>query len=140
MKQTITGGMTIVCATWLVTACRTVRLNTESLSHSRSEERLFETKADSLFCHTADSVFVLVEKNDSATHIVKKTIHWRERVKVQKDTVVVYVRTDTLSRETSVTEKSTRSPPAWKRHLIASTILAAIAAAILFTIKKHLLS
>lgn len=139
MKQTTTW-MAIVCTAWFATACKTVNLRTENLSQSRSMEHFFEAKADSLSYHTADSVFVLVEKNDSMTHIVKERVHWRERVKVQKDTVMVYIRTDTLAKETSVVEKPARSPPARRRFLITTSILAAIAATVLFTIKKHLLS
>ena len=40
-------------------------------------------KADSVALHTADSVLVLVERGDSLVRIIERTVHTREKVKVE---------------------------------------------------------
>ena len=95
-------------------------------------------KADSVALHTADSVLVLVERGDSLVRIIERTVHTREKVKVVRDTQFVYVQNDTIVKKVEVKEKTSRSPPRWKRTLAILGLLVIVLVAVkLLTILKH---
>ena len=135
MKQILKAVLTMMMALWLLSACRTtstVERRTERVEKQRM------AKADSVALHTADSVLVLVERGDSLVRIIERTVHTREKVKVVRDTVVVYVQNDTIVKKVAVKEKATRSPPRWKRTLAILGLLVIVLVAIkLLTILKH---
>lgn len=134
MKQIVKVVLTMLCVAWLLAACRTT--STVEKRAERVENRS-TAKVDSVTLQTADSVLVLVEKSDSLVRIVERTVKWRERVKVQRDTVKVYLSNDTIIKKESVTEKTTRSPPRWKLYLALGLLTTALVAVMLQTIKKH---
>ena len=135
MKQILKAVLTMMMALWLLSACRTtstVERRTEHVENKRT------AIADSVALHTADSVLVLVERGDSLVRIIERTVHTREKVKVVRDTVVVYVQNDTIVKKVAVKEKATRSPPRWKRTLAILGLLVIVLVAIkLLTILKH---
>ena len=135
MKQILKAVLTMMMALGLLPACRTastVERRTEHVENKRT------AKADSVALHTADSVLVLVERGDSLVRIIERTVHTREKVKVVRDTVVVYVQNDSIVKKEAVKEKSTRSPPRWKRTLAILGLLVIVLVAIkLLTILKH---
>lgn len=134
MKQIVKVILTMLCVAWLLASCpttNTVEKRTERVENQR------KTKVDSVTLQTADSVLVLVEKSDSNVRIIERTVKWREKVKVQRDTVRVYLSNDTIIMKESVTEKATRSPPRWKLYLALGLLTTAFVAVILQTIKKH---
>ena len=135
MKQILKAVLTMMMALWLLSACRTtstVERRTERVEKQRM------AKADSVALHTADSVLVLVERGDSLVRIIERTVHTREKVKVVRDTVVVYVQNDTIVKKVAVKEKATRSPPRWKRTLAILGLLVIVLVAVkLLTILKH---
>jgi hypothetical protein len=88
--------------------------------------------------HTADSVLVYVERGDSIVRIIERKVHTREKVKVVRDTVVVYVQNDSIVKKEVVKEKTSRSPPRWKRILAILGLLVIVLVAVkLLTILKH---
>ena len=117
MKQILKAILTMVCMTWIVTACKTTSHSTVE-RNTQNVERQWEAKADTLSEHTADSVLVYVERGDSIVRIIERKVHTRERLKVVRDTVVVYVRNDSIVKEEVVKEKTSRSPPHWKLRLV----------------------
>lgn len=135
MKEKILLG----CVALIFTACRTSSLPATELCES-SVERSVEAKVDSVSLHTADSVFVFVHQNDSATHIVERTVRWRERERFVRDTVVV-IRTDTIVKTVEVRETE-RDPPnpmrTLKTILSTATVTAIVIAmtVLLLTLKK----
>ena len=135
MKQILKAVLTVMMALWLLSACRTtstVERRTERVEKQRM------AKADSVALHTVDSVLVLVERGDSLVRIIERTVHTREKIKVVRDTVVVYVQNDTIVKKVTVKEKSSRSPPRWKRTLaILGLIMIVLVAIKLLTILKH---
>ena len=133
MKQIVKVVLMMLCVTWLLAACRTT--NTMERRTERVENQRM-TKVDSVILQTADSVLVWVEKSDSMFRIIERTVKWRERVKVLKDTVRVYLSNDTIIKMASVTEKATRSPPRWKLYLAIVLLTTALVAVMLQTIKK----
>ena len=134
MKQIVKVVLTMLCVAWVLTACRTT--STVEKRTERVENRRM-TKVDSVTLQTADSVLMLVEKSDSMLRIIERTVKWRERVKVQKDTVKVYLSNDTIVKKESVTEKATRSPPLFKLKLVLGLTAIVLMAIGLLTIKKH---
>lgn len=127
--------LAMLCVALIFTACKT----SERISENRvsNEETFWQTETDSLIQRIADSVFVFVDRSDSMTHIIERTVHWREKVKVQKDTVVVCLRTDTLYTEKTVAEETQRSPPAGRYSLAVVIFMIALIAIVLLTIKKY---
>ena len=115
MKQMMKTVLMTVGVLWLLAACRTTRTAERCTEHVENRSM---TMVDSLTLQAADSVLVLVEKSDSMVRIVERTVKWRERVKVQRDTVRVYLSNDTIVKVESVTEKPSRSPPRWKLRLV----------------------
>lgn len=121
-------------AFFLMTGCMLLSACKSSVKLQKSEtERLvsrLETsraaKTDSLSEHKADSVFVFVHKTDSMLHLVKETTHWREKIKVVKDTVVVNVRSDTVYRTATEEQRTIRSPPSWKFSLALVLLVTAV--------------
>lgn len=134
MKRIVKVVLTMLCVAWLLAACRTTNTVETRTEHV---ENLSTAKVDSVTLQTADSVLVLVEKNDSIVRIVERTVKWRERVKVQRDTVRVYLSNDTIIMKESVTENIIRSPPRWKLYLALGLLTTALVAVMLQTIKKH---
>lgn len=135
MKQIVKVILTMLCVAWLLASCRTT-----STVEKRTErvENQSTAKVDSVTLQTADSVLVLVEKNDSMVRIIERMVKWRESVKVQRDTMKVYLSNDTIIMKKSVTEKTTRSPPRWKRTLAILGLLVIVLVAVkLLTILKH---
>lgn len=125
------------CVLLLCPACRsTTKLQSGVESRVEREETFVEAKVDSLIERVTDSVFVFVAKNDSMTHTLKETVRWKEKVKVVKDTVVVYVRTDTLNNAVEVVEKTNRSPPL-RQPFLTMILWLTIATAIKCLIKKR---
>ena len=116
MKQILKAILTMVCMAWIATACKTSHSTVER--NTQNVERQWEAKADTLSEHTADSVLVYVERGDSIVRIIERKVHTRERLKVVRDTVVVYVRNDSIVKEEVVKEKTSRSPPRWKFCLV----------------------
>ena len=134
MKQLLIVVLMMFCATWLLVACRTTS-TVETRMQSVENQRM--TKVDSMTLQTADSVLVLVEKNDSMVRIIERTVNWRERVKVQRDTVKVYLSNDTIIKMESVQTLPSRSPPNWKLFLVSRIVLIALLAIAVLIIKKH---
>ena len=116
MKKILKAILTMVCMAWIATACKTSHSTVER--NTQNVERQWEAKADTLSEHTADSVLVYVERGDSIVHIIERKVHTRDRLKVVRDTVVVYVQNDSIVKEEVVWEKTSRSPPHWKIHLV----------------------
>ena len=121
-------------AFFLMTGCMLLSACKSSVKLQKNEtQRLvsrLETsraaKADSLSEHKADSVFVFVRQTDSMLHLVKETTHWREKIKVVKDTVVVNVRSDTVYRTATEEQRTIRSPPSWKFSLALVLLVTAV--------------
>ena len=125
------------CAGWLLEACHTTRTVESQVQHVENQQM---TKVDSVTLQTADSVLVLVEKNDTMVRIIERTVNWRERVKVQRDTVRIYLSNDTIIKSETVQAQPSRNSSNWKLFLISRMILIAILAIIVFItsiIKKH---
>lgn len=137
MKHLLKVLLTIETMTLAASACRTMSHSTADVQ-THNVERHRETKTDTVSEHKADSVFVLVDRGDSVVHIFQKEYHTRERVKVLRDTVVVYARNDTIVKKEVVRDKTTRSPPHWKLYLALGLLTIALLAVIFLTIKKHL--
>lgn len=135
MKQKLNVVLTMMMALWLLSACQTTS-NVERRTERVEKQRA--AIADSVALHTADSVLVLVERGDSLVRIIERTVHTREKVKVVRDTVVVYVQNDTIVKKVTVMEKTTRSPPRWKLYLALGllTIAALVAVKFLTILKK----
>ena len=132
MKQIVEVVLMMLCVAWLLMACRTTSTVERRTEHVKNQRT---AKVDSVILQTADSVLVLMVKNDSIMHIVERTVKWRERVKVQRDTVKVYLSNDTIIMKESVTVKATRSPPRWKLYL-AIVVLTTVLVIVMFqTIK-----
>lgn len=108
MKQMMKVVLTMIGALMLLAACRTTHSVEARMAHVENRST---AKVDSVTMQATDSVMVLVEKSDSMVHIVERTVKWRERIKVQRDTVRVYLSSDTIVKVESVTEKTSRSPP-----------------------------
>lgn len=124
------------CVMVLLAACRTPQLQSSMEVTTGRVERLLENKTDSVSLHTADTVFVLVERDDSTTRITVEQIHYRERIKVVRDTVVADIRTDSIRNDVAVVEQSDRSPPSSGFSTVAIlSLTAAIIAVIVLTIK-----
>jgi len=138
MKQMMKAVLMTVGVLWLVAACRTTRTVERRTEHVENRSM---AKVDSVALQAADSVLVLVEKSDSMVRIVERTVKWRERVKVQRDTVRVYLSNDTVVKMESVTEKPSRSPPHWKLRLaiLGLATIAIIVVAVKSKIIKHFL-
>jgi hypothetical protein len=135
MKQILNVVLMMFCAVWWLVACRTT--NTVE-RRTQSVENQQMTKVDSVTLQTADSVLVMVEKDDSMVRIVERTVKWRERVKVQRDTVRVYLSNDTIIKKVSTQRQPTRNPPNWKLFLAFRLFMIALLAIAVLTIKKHL--
>ena len=133
MKQIVKVVLMMLCVAWVLAACRTTSTVEKRTEHMENQRM---TKVDSVTLQTADSVLVLVEKSDSMLRIIERTVKWREKVKVLKDTVRVYLSNDTIVKMESVTEKATRSPPRWKLYLAIGLLTTALVAVMLQTIKK----
>ena len=137
MKQILKAVLTMMCVVLMTTACRTSSHSTVE-SRTQSVERQREAKADTVSEHTADSVLVYVERSDSIVRIIERKVHTREKVKVVRDTVVVYVQNDSIVKKEAVKEKTSRSPPRWKWTLaILGLIMIVIVAVKLLTFLKH---
>lgn len=137
MKQILKAVLTMMCAVLITTACRTSSHSTVE-SQTQSVERQREAKADTMSEHTADSVLVYVERGDSIVRIIERKVHTREKLKVVRDTVVVYVQNDSIVKKEVVKEKTSRSPPRWKRILAILGLLVIVLVAVkLLTILKH---
>ena len=129
---------------FLMTGCMLFSACKSSARLQKSEtERLVsrletsrEAKTDSLSERKADSVFVLVRQTDSMLHLVKETTHWREKIKVVKDTVVVNVQADTVFVAKEVGKKTIRSPPSWKFFLAIILLLTAVSCQVFNRFKK----
>lgn len=129
---------------FLMTGCMLFSACKSSARLQKSEtERLVsrletsrEAKTDSLSEHKADSVFVFVRQTDSMLHLVKETTHWREKIKVVKDTVVVNVQADTVFVAKEVGKKTIRSPPSWKFFLAIILLLTAVSCQVFNRFKK----
>ena len=134
MKQILNVVLMMFCAAWWLVACRTTNIE-ERRTQSVENQRM--TKVDSVTLQTADSVLVMVEKDDSMVRIVERTVKWRERVKVQRDTVRVYLSNDTIIKKVSTRTQPTRSPPNWKLFLVSRLFMIALLAIAVLTIKKH---
>lgn len=134
MKQILVVILTMFCAGWMLVACRTTS-TVETRTQSVENQRM--TKVDSVTLQTADSVLVFVQKDDSMVRIVERTVKWREKVKVQRDTVRVYLSNDTIIKMESVQTQPTRSPPNWKLFLVSRLFMIALLAIAVLTIKKH---
>ena len=133
MKQIVKVVLMMLCVAWVLAACRTTSTVEKRTEHMENQRM---TKVDSVTLQTADSVLVLVEKSDSMLRIIERTVKWREKVKVLKDTVRVYLSNDTIVKMESVTEKATRSPPRWNLYLAIVLLTTALVAVMLQTIKK----
>lgn len=137
MKQILKAVLTMMCAVLITTACRTSSHSTVE-RRTQSVERQREAKADTMSEHTADSVLVYVERGDSIVRIIERKVHTREKLKVVRDTVVVYVQNDSIVKKEVVKEKTSRSPPRWKRTLAILGLLVIVLVAVkLLTILKH---
>ena len=137
MKQILKAVLTMMCVVLMTTACRTSSHSTVE-RQTQSVERQREAKTDTVSEHTADSVLVYVERGDSIVRIIERKVHTREKVKVVRDTVVVYVQSDSIVKKEVVKEKTSRSPPRWKRTLAILGFLVIVLVAVkLLTILKH---
>ena len=131
-------------AFFLMTGCMLLSACKSSVKLQKNEtQRLvsrLETsraaKTDSLSEHKADSVFVLVRQTDSMLHLVKETTHWREKIKVVRDTVVVNVQADTVFVAKEVGKKTIRSPPSWNFFLAIILLLTAVSCHVFNRFKK----
>lgn len=137
MKQIQTFLLTMMCMAGITMSCRSLSHNTMKL-RTYDTERQRKTTADSTGVHTADSVLVWVERGDSVVRIIEKEVHVREKVKVVKDTVFVFSKTDSIVKTESAQNETSHSPPHWKLYLALTLLTIALAAIILQTIKKHL--
>ena len=117
MKRILKAILTMVCMAWIAIACKTTS-HCAVERKTQNVERQWEAKADTVSEHTADSVLVYVERGDSLVRIVERTVHTREKVKVVRDTVVIYARNDSIVKEDVVKEKAPRGPPRWKLYLV----------------------
>jgi hypothetical protein len=137
MKQILKAVLTMMCVVLMTSACRTSSHSTVE-RRTQSVERQREAKTDTVSEHTADSVLVYVERGDSIVHIIERKVHTREKLKVVRDTVVVYVQNDSIVTKEVVKEKTSRSPPRWKRILAILGLLVIVLVAVkLLTILKH---
>ena len=137
MKQILKAVLTMMCVVLMTTACRTSSHSTVE-RRTQSVERQREAKADTVSEHTADSVLVYVERGDSIVRIIERKVHTREKLKVVRDTVVVYVQNDSIVKKEVVKEKTSRSPPRWKWILAILGLLVIVLVAVkLLTILKH---
>lgn len=137
MKQILKAVLTMMCVVLITTACRTSSHSTVE-RRTQSVERQREAKADTVSEHTADSVLVYVDRSDSIVRIIERKVHTREKLKVVRDTVVVYVQNDSIVTKEVVKEKTSRSPPRWKRILAILGLLVIVLVAVkLLTILKH---
>ena len=137
MKQILKAVLTMMCVVLMTSACRTSSHSTVE-RRTQSVERQREAKADTMSEHTADSVLVYVERGDSIVRIIERKVHTREKLKVVRDTVVVYVQNDSIVTKEVVKEKTSRSPPRWKRILAILGLLVIVLVAVkLLTILKH---
>lgn len=135
MKQKLNVVLTMCMALCLLAACRTTNTVERRTEHVEKQRM---AKTDSVALHTADSVLVLVERNDSLVRIIERTVHTREKVKVVRDTVVIHVRNDTIVKVETVKEHVLRSPPHWKLYLALGMITIALIVVIKFlTFLKH---
>ena len=135
MKKMMNLLLTMVCGVCLLTACRTTSTVERRTKHVETQKM---SRTDSATLHTADSVMVLVEKNDSMVRIIEKKVHTRERVKVVRDTVVIHARNDTIVKVESVREQVSRSPPYWMLYLVLGLLTVVTLVAVKYlTIKKH---
>ena len=137
MKQILKAVLTMMCVVLMTTACRTSSHSTVE-RRTQSVERQREAKADTVSEHTADSVLVYVERGDSIVRIIERKVHTREKLKVVRDTVVVYVQNDSIVTKEVVKEKTSRSPPRWKRILAILGLLVIVLVTVkCLTILKH---
>lgn len=137
MKQQLKAFLTMWGMMMVFMACRTSNYSNVE-RQTASVELQWEAKADSMSEHTADSVLVYVERSDSIVRIIERKVHTREKVKVVRDTVVVYVQNDSIVKKEAVKEKTSRSPPRWKWTLaILGLIMIVIVAVKLLTFLKH---
>ena len=137
MKQILKAVLTMMCVVLMTTACRTSSHSTVE-RRTQSVERQREAKTDTVSEHTADSVLVYVERGDSIVRIIERKVHTREKLKVVRDTVVVYVQNDSIVKKEVVKEKTSRSPPRWKRILAILGLLVIVLVAVkLLTFLKH---
>ena len=136
MKQNLKTILTTTCVMLLFTTCRTLRYsNVERQTQNVGLQ--WEAKADTMSEHTADSVLVYVDRSDSILRILERKVHMREKLKVVRDTVVVYIRNDTIINKDVVKEQTSRSPPRWQRTLVILGLLSiALVAVKLLTILK----
>ena len=137
MKQILKAVLTMMCVVLMTTACRTSSHSTVE-RRTQSVERQREAKADTVSEHTADSVLVYVERGDSIVRIIERKVHTREKVKVVRDTVVVYVQNDSIVKKEVMKGKTSRSPPRWKRTLAILGLLVIVLVTVkCLTILKH---
>lgn len=135
MKQILKAVLTMMMALGLLPACRTTNTVERRTEHVENKRTAI---ADSVALHTADSVLVLVERGDSLVRIIERTVHTREKVRVVRDTVVVYVQNDSIVKKETVKEKTSRSPPRWKLYLALGLLtIAALVAVKFLTILKY---
>ena len=135
MKQILQSFLALIWLTLVFTACSTSNHSiVETKLHN--VERQNEARADSVSEHSADTVFVVVEKDDSIIRITERKIHWREKLKVQRDTVRVYIQNDTINKMLSVMKQTQRSPPRCKQSLALLLTMIALVAIAVLTIKK----
>lgn len=134
MKQILIVVLMMFCVGWLLVACHTTRTLESQMQHLENRQMM---KVDSVTLQTADSVLVLVEKNDTMVRIIERTVNWRERVKVQRDTIRVYLSNDTIIKMETVQTQPSRSPPNWTLFLVSRIILIALLAIAVLIIKKH---
>lgn len=137
MKQILKAVLTMMCVVLMITACKTSNHSTVE-RRTTSVERQREAKADTMSEHTADSMLIYVERGDSIVRIIERKVHTREKLKVVRDTVVVYVQNDSIVKKEVVKEETSRSPPRRKWTLAILGLLVIVLVAVkLLTILKH---
>jgi len=135
MKQILKSFLTVMWLAQVLMSCRTsdhlqVERSTQHVEHRR------EAAIDTVSEHSADTVYITVEKGDSSIRITERKVHWREKVRVQRDTVVVYARADTIVKTVSAKAQPPRSPTLLAPLLALVLILTAVMAVLVFTIKQ----
>lgn len=110
----------------LMVACKTAQLTSK-----KYEGRTTTTeRADTII--ERDTLMLIVHEKDDTVRIVQREVRWKERVKVEHDTLTV-VKTDTIVK---TIEPMIRSPasPLYKLRTWLRAILTATAIIILITI------
>lgn len=135
MMKKVLIYLSVACVIGVTIGCRTLNLHkVEERTHN--VEHYLNSRIDSMSNHSADSVFVYVEHNDSMLRIIEREVRTREKVKVVKDTVMVYLQSDTIGKVVTKQEKTTRSPPHRKLMLVLGLFTIVLVAVKLQTIKN----